>query len=98
MMRVLSKSLNISCEMLAITLKTSTFASVEVIREWGGGISLSAKSRHLPLRKQSRHDSMGKSTGSLVEAALFVFGSSCRHWIFGLLSNVLNLVRGSDIP
>jgi hypothetical protein len=45
---------------------------MEVRREPGGGISLSAKSRHLPLRKQSRHDSMGKSTSSLIEAALFL--------------------------
>ena len=46
------------------------FAPKELKRGLEGGISLSTKSRHLPLRKQFHHDSSGNYTSSLNETAL----------------------------
>ena len=57
---------------VAIHQKISTFAPKELKREPEGGLSFSAKSCHLPLRKQFNHDSPGKSISSLNEAALFI--------------------------
>ena len=53
--------------------KISTFVAKEVKRSQEGGLSLSTKSRHLPLRKQFHYESPGKPTSSLNETALFLW-------------------------
>ena len=53
-------------------LKFSYLCSEVVKRGSEGGLSLSTKSRHLPLRKQFHHDSSGKRTSSLCETAFFM--------------------------